>query len=578
VTIIRGKHILHFGGEVLYFEDNDTPWGYVNPGAFTFSGVYTASQASGGTGGLGYADFLLGDAQSWGASVSPINGMRQYNPEFFFQDDFKVNPNLTVNLGVRYQIQTGWREKHNFEGAFDPNIVNPVTGTLGAMWFAPQDGRNTLEKTVWDIFLPRLGFAWSFRPSWVVRGGFGVYSYLWSEDFYGNGAGLGNTSSGSLTDTTNYQPVLTFSATNPTLPWVVASKNPGAYNGQNVLYAPYYAPVPRSYQWSFEVEKEFPHNMVVNAKYIGNHTKGLPWMADINQVPEGLLASEASEPSTMWQQNRPYPQYLSVSNGNQPVNITNLSSISNYNALQVDVKKRFSSGLTFGDSITWEKMLNDQDSAGWCCQFGQFRWQNAYDPAANYGPSENDRRFLNSGYVVYQLPVGHGKQFLNTRGPADWVLGGWQLSSVYYWEAGDHFTPTMATTNQSGSLAGYWYPNVVSSPTAGGGSLDEWFNPAAFAEPAPFTFGNAGRNILVGPSQSRVDFSIGKSFAIRQLGENGRLQIRMDSNNAINHTSYGDPNASIAATPAQSIASGVGRITGSTVSGRVVQLGARLIF
>jgi hypothetical protein len=379
--------------------------------------------------------------------------------------------------------------------------------------------------------------------------------------------------------------VFAFSATNPRRNLVVASRQPGAYNGQTVSYTPYNEAVPRSYQWSFEVEKELQHNMVVNAKYIGNHTKGLPWGADTNQIPEYLLGT-----STNLQSLRPFPQFADF-NGTQPTGVTIFNSISNYNALEVDWKKRTSGGLTFGTQFTWSKTLNDQDSAGWCCQFGQSRWQNAYDPAANYGPSVNDRRGVTSGYVVYQLPVGHGKQFLNMRGPADWVLGGWQLSSVYYWESGDHFMPTMSAGNNS--LAGYWYPNVVGSPTAGGGSLTEWFNPAAFSEPTitdpatgnvlpnPNAFGNAGRNILTGPSQSRLDFSIGKSFAIPMLGEAGRLQIRLDANNAINHTSYSDPNPTIGLTgfgepgPAST---GAGQITGYTVSGRVIQLGARLIF
>ncbi len=577
VTMIRGRHIIHFGGEDLYFQDNDTPWGFINPGNFTFSGVYTSQQAGSNVGGLGYADFLLGDVQNWSAWNYPINGMRQQNPEFFIQDDFKVTPHLTVNLGVRYQIQTGWREKHNNLGSFDRNIVNPVTGTLGAMWFAPQDGRTALEKTVWDVFLPRLGFAWNFKPSWVVRGGFGVYSYLWSEDFYGNGAGVGNSSTGSMSDTSNYQPVFTFSNPNPPLDYIHASREPGAYNGQNVLYTPYYAPVPRSYQWSMEFEKEFPHNMIASVKYVGNHTKGLPWMADINQVPESKLAKEASQNPSTWYLNRPYPQYASIEMGNAPISNTYLTSISNYNALQLDWRKRFSRGLTFGDSFTWEKMLNQQDSSGWCCQFGSYWWQNAYDPAANYGPSENDRRLLTSGYVVYQLPVGHGKRFVNVRGPADWVLGGWQLSSMYYWESGDHFTPIMGTANNSGSLAGYWYPNLVGNPNVANPTLNEWFNPAAFAEPAPFTFGNSGRNILVGPSQSRIDFSIGKSFGVSELGEDGQFQIRLDATNIINHPSFSDPGASIGP-PSNPAASGAGQITNTTVGGRVIQLGARLTF
>jgi Carboxypeptidase regulatory-like domain len=585
LTMIRGRHILHFGGELLYFVDNDSAWGNLNPGAFSFRGVYTAPNTTSTSTGLGYADFLLGAVSSWNAGVSPVNGMRQAMPQFFFQDDFKVTPHLTLNLGVRYQIQTGWREKHNQLGAFDPNVVNPVSGvapgtdvtipagTLGAMWFAPQDNRSTLQQTKWNIFLPRLGFAWNFKPSWVVRGGFGVYSYIWSEDMYGGGEGNGASSSGNATDTSNASPVAAFEGTGASLPFIVASRQPVDYIGQGLTYNPYDTAVGKSYQYSLAVEKEFAHNMVASLKYIGNHTNGLGWPVDINQVPENLLAGEATQDSSLWQLNRPYPLYEGLGG-----NVTYLSASSNYNSLQGEWTKRFSSGLTFGTSFTWGKMLDEQDSAGWTWQAGAHVYQNAYDPAANYGEADADRNWMTSGYVVYQLPVGHGKRFLDTGGPADWVLGGWQMSSMYYWESGDHITPLMSGSNGSESLAGNWYPDVVGSYQVANPSLSEWFNPAAFASPAEFTFGNMQRNLLVGPSRSRIDFALAKNFAIPQLGEAGHLQIRMDSTNIINHPSFADPNANIGATLAQSIANGAGTISGTSVGGRTIQLGARLVF
>jgi Carboxypeptidase regulatory-like domain len=557
LTMIRGRHILHFGAEFLYLQDNDTTWGNINPGHFTFSGVYTA-QTPFGQGGLGYADFLLGDVQGWDATNSPINAMREIAPQMFVQDDFKVTPHLTVNLGLRYQIQGGWHETHNHLGAFDPNLLNPTTNTLGAIWFSPQNGRNSGQAQVNDVVLPRVGFAWNFKPNWVMRGGFGAYGYAWSQDTYNAGEGFGASSTGSLNDSTNANPLFAFSATNPPLNYIPASREPDGYNGHSVSFVLYHTPVPRSYQWSLEVQKQFAGGMVADLKYIGSHTNGLGFPVDINQVPESKLGT-SPKPQTL----RPYPQFLNI-NGNH------YNAISNYNSFQASLARNFSKGVTFGTNFTWQKMLDEQDSSGWDGNGGSTYYQNGYRPGANYGYSNLDRALMVKGYGVYQLPVGHGQNFLNRGGPADWILGGWQTSSMFFWESGSHFTPTMGTANLSGAISGNWFPDLVGDPHVANPSRSEWFNPAAFAEPAPFTFGNAGRNILVGPSLSLIDFSLAKSFRIPKL-EGGKLQIRMDAINIINHPSFSNPNASIGTNSA-------GKITGTTVGGRQIQLGGILSF
>src|SRR5262249_14119100 len=129
VTLIRGKHILHFGGELLIYRTDTTTWGNINAGTFGFTGAYTQSTVGDSTRGLGYADFLLGQVQSWNAFVAPEYGPRAKNPQMFVQDDFKIRPNLTLNLGLRYQIEQGWKEVKNNISAFDPTVVNPATGT-----------------------------------------------------------------------------------------------------------------------------------------------------------------------------------------------------------------------------------------------------------------------------------------------------------------------------------------------------------------------------------------------------------------------------------------------------------------
>ena len=136
VTLIAGKHILHFGGELLIYQNNSTAWGNTDAGSFTYSGANIHRQApEPPSTGWTYADFLLGQTQKWSAAVTPEYGGRQKLPQLFVQDDYKVKPNLTLNIGLRYQIQTGWSEVKGNERSFDPTVQNPGTGTLGALWY-----------------------------------------------------------------------------------------------------------------------------------------------------------------------------------------------------------------------------------------------------------------------------------------------------------------------------------------------------------------------------------------------------------------------------------------------------------
>jgi len=134
-----------------------------------------------------YADFLLGYVNNWSASVSPEYGARFKTPQVFVQDDWKLSPNLTLNLGLRYQINHGWNEVHKNESSFDSTITNTVTGTPGAYWFGTThvNGRTALQADVYKTVQPRVGFSWQAHPNITFRGGFGVYSYTWSLDTYG---------------------------------------------------------------------------------------------------------------------------------------------------------------------------------------------------------------------------------------------------------------------------------------------------------------------------------------------------------------------------------------------------------
>jgi hypothetical protein len=559
VTTIKGKHILKFGGEYMMFQDNSTPWGNLQSASLGFNGTFTRRTPFDTSSGLGYADFLLGQVSSWSANNSPLVGARQKSPQVFVQDDFKVLPNLTLNLGLRYEIQNPWREVNNRLGAFDPNLMNPLTNTLGAMWFAPAGGRDSIEKSVKNIFLPRFGVAWSPTTKWVIRGGVGLYAYPWSIDTYASGPmGRGANSQGGLSNTDQLQPLFLASAASiPGDNYLVASHNPGAYNGQSVPGFLYDTPVAHNLQWSLSIQRELTNSLRVEAAYVASHATNLAFPRDVNQVPVSKLGPVS-------QANRPYPQYQGITTGI-------FDAYSNYNSLQLSIVKRFSRGLAFDANYTFSKFMSLQDSSGRGGKGGTNLYQITASPWLNYARSNMDVPHNFKSQIMYEMPFGKGKRLLNQGGPVDYIAGGWQVSSIFTMQTGLPFTPTVNGTNNSNSLAGNWLPNVVGDPNISNWTLAKYFDPAAFAAPAAFTFGNAGRNILRGPGQMQMDLSMAKILRFAKLGEGAQLQLRFDATNVLNHPCFGNPNAAIGGTT-------VGKITSMSISPRAMQLGARLSF
>ena len=586
VTMIRGKHILHFGGEFLFFRNNSTAWGNINAGTLQFTGQYTQQwTVDSGTGlaspvagtGMEYADFLLGYANSWSANVSPEYGARMKSPQVFIQDDYKVRPNLTLNLGLRYQINHGWNEVKGNMSSFDPRVMNPATGTNGAYWFGEThaNGRTALMADAYNVFMPRFGFSWQVTPNTTLFGGFGRYSYMWSLDTYGGdnrtyGMGASILATGSLTDPTNgITPITqldgsgTIFGTSTPLPYTLAGQDPTRFNGQPVGYVNYHTPVPGIYQWNLSAQQQLGTNFVAELAYVGSHGYRLNFPVDINQVPESMLTSND-------QANRPYPIYQSITGSTD-------NAISNYNSMQASVTKRMTNGFSFSFNYVWSHFLDDMDSSGWGSRAGPQSYQNAYVPSANYGNSNFDVRSAFKGYAVYQLPFGRGKALLNNSTLFDEILGRWQMAGTLVLQTGN---PFMVDANQntfalSGTAFPNWNPNA--SPIPAHRSISNWFNPQAFLQPADGTFGNVKRNSLFGPGLNVVNLSAAKDFALPKEGV--VLQIRCDASNAFNHPSFGVPgDASLGGSsgPGTPYTTGTTAISTVTEGGRNLQLGIHL--
>jgi len=591
VTMIKGKHILHFGGELLAYQNNSTAWGNVNAGTFQFSGQYTQewlpdpktgiAAPVAGT-GMEYADFLLGYANNWTAAVAPEFGARFKSPQMFAQDDWKIRPNLTLNLGLRYQINHGWTEVHNNMDSFDPTVLNPATNTDGAYWFGTThaNGRTSLQANRFNIVQPRIGFAWARDAKTTIRGGFGLYSYEWSLDTYGGnntsyGMGAEISSSGGYTDpTTGITPATKLDGTGTNfvtgapLPFVAASTAPDSRNGQGGLgYVEYHTPVPRIAQWNVSVQRSLGTDLVTELSYVASHGANLSYPTDLNQVhPQYWSTNDTAF--------RPYPIFQSLSGS------TN-NAISNYHSLQASITKRMTHGLSMNFNYVWAHMLDDQDSSGWGSRAGPQDFQNGFNPSANYSNAAFDIRQAFKGYMVYELPFGKGKQFLNGSRALDEAVGGWQLAGTVFLQTGNPFSVygNQANYSQAGTTFPNWNPGVSWKPAHQ--SILEWYNPAAFTEPAAGTWGDVRRNAIYGPGVNTFNFSLAKAFSI-PYREGISIQFRADAQNVFNHPSFGTPQGGTAALGG---AAGVGQpytnasaINSVTVNGRNLQLALRVSF
>jgi hypothetical protein len=572
MTLIRGRHTLHFGGEVIIFRADSSAWGDYYGANVGFTGVYTAGSNVGtlaSTTGASYADFLLGYVQNWSALVSPEYGGRLKNPGIFFQDDFKVNPKLTLNIGLRWEGNTGWSDVQGNIRSFDTTITNPATNAPGAMWYASThtNGRTSLQQAVWNNWMPRFGFAYVLGTKTTFRGGFGMYTFPWNVDTYASCClGAATAYSGNETDSTgNVSPVVILSSSGNTnyqgskgsainSLYGLLPTTPQAYNGQAVGFQPYKQPSALLKSWNFTIERQLAGNLTANVSYVGSRESHLPFLTDLNQVPQSLLGpNDASS--------RPYPF--------QTISGYTTQALSNYDAFQAEITRRFSNGLMFDFNYTWSHMLSDQDSSGWGSEEGAQVFQNAYVPMANYGPSNFDIRQMFKGQVAYNLPFGTGRTYLHNNKGLDAAFGGWNLFGDVIVQGGSPFTPRMSVNNSySQSNNNLWYPNVVGSPGLSNPSINEWFNVNAFAAPTPGTFGDMGRNSVYGPPLSAVNMSLKKTFSFT---ERFKLDFSVNATNLPNHPSFALPDPVIG--PGH-----IGKITAVSVASRAVELVAKFRF
>jgi carboxypeptidase family protein len=546
LTLTRGSHTLKFGATYIRQRFNVFS-AFPTRGQYSFNGQFTR-QIGSSTSQTALSDFALGATSAVTRNIltGPV-GMRFWNSSEFVDDTWRVNDRLTWNFGLRYELLAPPYEVHDRWSNF-----NVVTGQL---LLAGKNGNGRrLRNLDTNNFSPRMGLTYALTSDrkTIFRSGFGI-SYV--EAGQGGGQLYKNLpyyfSQVVATDQNGTPPLLISDGLPTPVPpdlnnaQALSSGSPNAwdFNLQST----------RVMQWSAGIQRELASSLLLDVAYVGTRTAGLISNYNYNQSFPGPGPQGPRRPLY----------------GINPA-VTDITYRSNYaaakyHALQVKVEKRYSAGLTGTIAYTYSKYMSDGGNIN---GGGNGPPQNARCFACEWGPMPEDLRHILVINHVYELPFGPRRKYL-THGWISQIAGNWNLSGIWTMATGDHFTPTIGTSVSNSAGGGSDRPNRLADGNLPSGqrSIDAWFDLTAFEPAAQYTFGNAGRGILVGPGNFNVDLGIHRDFPIR---ERFRLTYRWEMFNSFNRANFSDPNAVIGSAQA-------GQISG-TAPARIMQMALKLVF
>ncbi len=596
-----GRHTLKFGVDFIQERYKDLEGGG-SAGVFGFSNLTTSQPDSSNFNqwGSSFASFLLGNVNSTNTTTISDLGWRIGYQGFFLQDEWRVNPRFTLSYGVRWERYPGVYEEHNRATSFDPDVANPAAGGIaGALIFAGTgpglDGQRAFSRP-WEGWAPRIGAAYEIDPKTVIRGSGGI--------FYAPGVtpridATGFTATPSFTSPDGFSPVY-----NWTSPWPQNWArppfiDPSFANGQSVAaILPGASRPPQTVSWTLSVQRQLSADIALEASYIGSKSTHLElggslatYMNTLNYSYLSLgnllnqpVATAAAQSAgialpfsgfgalpnhTVGQALRPFPQYVNITMPYSP------EGISNYNALQLKIIKRYSSGLTLLAFYTRSKLMTNDDVAPVDLGEGPGNIQNPPNRNGEYSVSQDDYPNAFRVSFSYQLPFGPGKQFLNRPSVFGRVIRGWEVAGSVQRQSG----PPLSIVGNT-SLSQFGYPIVRANYVGGqdvygtySGSFnpatDRYLNPNAFVNPAAFQLGNTGRvlNWVRGPQLNSEALSLQKNIAIT---ERLKSVLRADATNPFNIVRWSNPNTTITN-------ASYGVISGSQ-AGRIIQLSLSLQF
>jgi hypothetical protein len=608
VTVLHGRHEFKFGGEIwrqYQWEVDGYSAGSVG-GTYNFLSAETSLPDSPNFGNWGndIASWLVGAGDNAQRQTVSKGNRRDWNLPYFSlyaQDKIQLSPKLLLDIGLRWEVPETFRDNEEGMSAMNPTLPNPAAGgLLGAYVFG---NARVIPPLDLREFGPRLGVTYRFNDKTVGRAGYAVnYSA-------GNGSGLGSRQWGNAF-AAGYNPEQTYSSPDSGItpgfsldkgwspyPYSVPDLRPGIQvGGLADYYNPGSAKQPQMQTWTLDLQREFSHNILIDAAWIGNHGVHIPagmenldqvsatWLglgSDLNQdiscltaggcpnaVAAGVKLPYPGFTGSVAQALRPYPQYTSINDGIQP------SGSSWYNALQVKVQKRFSEHLSFLAAYTFSKTLTTGTGGSGYAAFNSAPLDTANRKLEKTLGTYNYPHNLVVNWV-YQLPFGEHY----SSGVAKGLAHGWEVSGVFKGVSGPVIgigggpsMPLFGGGNRPSRVAG------VAEKLHSGGGFDPaksiYLNAAAFTNPAPFTFGN------VSPTESSVrgfatwntDLSLIKRTKVPKLGETGNVEFRAEAFNLFNQVQFSNPDSNWNDTV------GFGTVGGQNNAARVIQFGIKINF
>ena len=595
------QHLFSMGVQATRYQQNylnASNFGFL--GNFNYNGQYTSAPGTDSAPGYGPADFVLNRVQSTQlGSTLGIIGNRQWRTAGYFQDDWKVSSKLTINLGIRYEVDQPWYEAHDktanvilVGGVAQLEYAGSVP--VGAATGATVCPNRACYNATYNQIQPRFGFAYQAAPRFVLRGGYGATSF-----FEGDAFNQRLTSSPPFAVGSNVSapPPTTTSGGTPFT--VQGGLSPQFNDVTNSVYSiwPQNQQPAYIHEYNLTTEYALTNTLSLSASYLGESGHHLAdygnpngWTLAQNdiysQLPDDVRSNPALYPTSL---NTPYMNLPGVGPGGYVLQ-TESRAMMNYNGLLTSLRQRTSHGLEYTINYTFAKAMTDSSgnygsSPGTSGSSGAY--QNYFDSAADYGASSNDIRHNLTAIGTYALPVGHGMMYGGNMNRAlDLAVGGWKISGSLINYSGLPITingPTATSTNNPGggfranqyrhfkvvnrTIDHWWGTDASAVPCAAGEDNGVCAYGIASATPGQLQFGTAAINTERAPGYRQIDSSLFKDFHI--YGEHA-IGFRANFYNLFNISSYGNPSNNVGGT--------LGQITGVNSPPRQIELSAHYNF